>query len=160
MSDSKELADPPNDTPARRVSFSDRGPLVFKLGAISNWLVTLPAIIAPARVAPILGIEDIGNAEFLLRIWAGMAFLWGCMFWEISRDLRGRRPMLKYAWIEKCVTAASVTIAFASGQVGWMCFGLILYTDYLWIPLFSYFDVIMRGGTTEAQALSEARGTA
>lgn len=141
---------------------STRGPLVFKLGAIVNWLVTIGAVVVPHRVAPLIGLDPLqaGDVDyaFLLRIWAGMAFLWGVMFWEISRDLRGRRRMIKYAWIEKCVTAASVTIAYAKGQVGLPCLALIAVTDYLWIPLFFYYDAITRGGPDEQQAAAEARG--
>ena len=117
--------------------------------------MTIGAVIAPERLAPLLGIENL-NYTFLLRIWSGMAFLWGCLFWEIANDMRGKRYMIKYTWIEKCVTAVSVTIAFVHGQVGWACFGLILYTDYLWILLFLFYDVIMRGGAPAESAMAEA----
>ena len=74
--------------------------------------------------------------------------------------MRGKRHMIKYAWIEKCVTATSVTIAFAQGEVGWLCFGLILYTDYLWIPIFFAYDVITRGGAPAETAMQEAEASA
>ena len=58
------------------------------------------------------------------------------------------------------MTATAVTIAFAQGEVGWLCFGMVLYTDYLWIPLFLYYDVITRGGTDETNAMAEAQQAA
>ena len=131
--------------------------MIFKLGAISNWLVTIPAILFPDFTATILGLDIGGSGAFLMRIWAGMAFLWGWMFWEISRNLRDHRRMIKYSWLEKTVTATSVTIGFFQGSVGWLCFGMVLYTDYLWIPLFIYYDIRTRDGAREVEALDEAR---
>ena len=136
----------------------NRGPLIFKLGAISNWLVTVPAVLLPDVTANSLGLDIGGSGAFLMRIWAGMAFLWGCMFWEISRDLRGHRRMIKYSWTEKVVTATSVTIAFFQGSIGWLCFGMVLYTDYLWIPLFLYYDIHTRREAREAGATSSRAG--
>lgn len=132
---------------------------VFKAGAISNWIVTLPAIIDPAGSAELLGLDGM-HYLYLMRIWAGMAFLWGVMFWEISRDLDGHKPMIKYAWLEKCVTTISVWLAYASGEVespllGWM----ILYTDVFWIILFFLYDRRTRGNPQPARALADARGT-
>lgn len=119
------------------------GKWIFRLGAISNWLVAVGGIINPTMVAEIAGITP-PNYPFLVRIWTGMVFMFGVMFWEISRDMRGRRHLIKYAWIEKCVTAASVTIGYLSGNVPALMFALILFTDYLWIPLFIYYDFKMR----------------
>jgi hypothetical protein len=136
---------------------SNRGPQVFRIGAIVNWLVTIGAVIAPGCVAPLIGLDPIEHT-FLLRIWAGMAFLWGCMFWEIANDMRAKRHMIKYTWIEKSVTAASVTIVFFGDTERYLLvFLMILFTDYLWIPLFLFYDVITRGGPSETGALAEAQ---
>ena len=119
------------------------GKWIFRLGAISNWLVAVGGIINPTMVAELVGITP-PNYPFLVRIWTGMVFMFGAMFWEISRDMRGKRHLIKYAWIEKCVTAASVTLGYLSGNVPALMFVLILFTDYLWIPLFFYHDRKMR----------------
>jgi hypothetical protein len=144
---------------------------VFRLGALVNWAVTAPAIAAPAHAACLLGLAPIDERLlFLLRIWAGMAFLWGCMFWEISRDLRARKHMIKYTWIEKSITAISVTHALrnycAAGALIQCirseyarCFLLVVFTDWLWIPLFLYYDAITRGNDTPEHALASARLT-
>lgn len=119
------------------------GKWIFRLGAVSNWLVAVGGIISPTMVAEAVHITP-PNYPFLVRIWTGMVFMFGAMFWEISRDMSARRHLIKYAWIEKCVTAASVTIGYLGGNVPGSMFVLILFTDYLWIPLFFYYDLKMR----------------
>lgn len=121
----------------------NKGQIIFRLGAISNWLVSIGGIISPTFVAEMFNIEP-ANYPFLVRIWTGMVFMFGVMFWEISRNLYDRRRLIKYSWIEKCVTSISVTIGYLSGNVPGIFFILILFTDYLWIPLFCYYDIKMR----------------
>jgi len=144
----------------------NHGPLVFRLGALVNWIVTAPAIATPRFATQNLGLGAIPDQFlFLFQIWAGMAFLWGCMFWEISRDLRARKHMIKYTWIEKSITAFSVTLALwnycpahalIQCELFW-CFLLVVFTDWLWIPIFLYYDAITRGKDTPEHALASAR---
>jgi hypothetical protein len=119
------------------------GTWVFRMGAISNWLVSIGGIINPGWLALAAGITP-ANYPFLVRIWCGMVFMFGAMFWEISSDMAGKRHLIKYAWIEKCITAISVTIGYFSGLAPGAVFGLIIFTDYLWIPLFMYYDLMIR----------------
>jgi hypothetical protein len=126
-----------------RTGMTRIGTWIFRLGAISNWVVAIGGIIYPTGLAQQFGIAP-ANYPFLVRIWSGMVFMFGAMFWEISRDMAGKRHLIKYAWIEKCVTAASVTIGYFGGTAPGIMFGLILFTDYLWIPLFLYYDLMMR----------------
>src|SRR5215471_465268 len=89
---------------------------VFRAGAISNFIVTVPAfVVYRLYVSTFLG--TLPNYPFLIWIWSGMAFLWGVMFWEISSDAVAHRPMLKYAWLEKGVTSASVLVAFLTRNI-------------------------------------------
>jgi hypothetical protein len=135
------------------------GGAVFKAGAISNWIVALPAIIDPGGAAEMLGLDGM-HYFYLMRIWAGMAFLWGVMFWEISRSLDAHKPMIKYAWLEKCVTTVCVALGYAYGRVEGPLLGLmILYTDVFWIVLFLYYDWRTRGNPLPASALADARRT-
>jgi hypothetical protein len=122
---------------------ADRGPLVFRIGAVVNWLVTIGGIIDPNSMATMFGVPP-ANYPFLMRIWSGMAFMFGCMFWEIARDMQAKRALIKYAWIEKSVTAISVTLGFVGGTVPAIIFGLVILTDWVWIPLFAYYDVQLR----------------
>ena len=115
-------------------------PLAFRIAAIVNWLVAIGGIIDPTAVAVTFHITS-PNYPFLVRIWTGMVFMFGAMFWEISRDPAGRHRLIKYGWIEKSVTATSVTIGYATGEVPFLMFGLILFTDYFWIAVFLYYDL-------------------
>ena len=135
------------------------GAAVFRAGAISNWLVTLPAILAPEQSAEMLGLDHM-KYFYLLRIWSGMAFLWGVMFWEIARDLDSHKAMIKYSWIEKSVTTASVAIAyFGYEEVGLRVLIMILFTDVIWIFLFFYYDWRTACNPLPHSVLADARRT-
>lgn len=105
--------------------------------------MAIGGIISPTAIALLLNIEP-SNYPFLVRIWTGMVFMFGIMFWEISNDLFQKRYLIKYSWIEKCVTATSVTIGYFTGNVPNVFFILIIFTDYFWISLFFYYDLKMR----------------
>jgi hypothetical protein len=76
------------------------------------------------------------NYPFLVWIWAGMAFLWGISFFEIAFGPMDAYPLVKYSWLEKCITSASVIVAFAIGDVPGKFVVAIFVTDMIWIPLF------------------------
>lgn len=149
------MTEPARKPPKFRKSW---GPAVFRLAAISNWLVTVVAVVDPQRGADLIALGPLSH-PYLFRIWAGMAFLWGIFFWEIAGDLDGKRRMIKYAWLEKTVTAVSVTIAYYRGEVGIECMGMVLFTDYLWIPLFIFYQVRTAGNPSPTSALARARAT-
>ena len=92
------------------------GSVIYKLAAISNFLVTIPAFVAYDRSVALFATTR-PNYPFLVWIWAGMAFLWGVMFWEISRDVVRASPMIRYSYLEKGVTSTSVLIVYLSGNV-------------------------------------------
>lgn len=136
------------------------GRFFFVLGAFVNFAVTILGIFAPLEAAKLLDMRDPQlNYPFLMRIWSGMAFLWGIMFLEIARDISGRRRMMKYAWIEKSITAVSVTIAYfyPGGEVGWRVMALIVVTDWIWIPIFAFFDFALRGNPDPQNVVADAR---
>lgn len=142
--------------PAQPRSF---GPAVFRLAALSNWLVTIVAIVAPEPGASLIGLTLDSQHVFLFRIWAGMAFLWGVMFFEIAGDMDGRKRMIKYAWLEKTVTALSVTIAFARNEIPATTMWFVLYTDHFWIPFFLYYWARTKGNPSAEAQLARARET-
>jgi hypothetical protein len=115
------------------------GALVFRIGAIVNWLVAIGGFIDPTWIAQTAGIPP-ANYPFLVRIWTGMVIMFGAMFWEISSDMDSKRHLIKYAWIEKSITALSVTIGYLSGRAPGEIIILIIFTDYVWIPVFLYYD--------------------
>ena len=59
-------------------------------------------------------------------------------------------------WLKSRSMARRVAIAFFGGEVGKTCMGLILVTDYLWIPLFIYYQVRTGGNPSPAATLAGA----
>jgi len=114
---------------------------LYRSAAISNFLVTVPAFVAYREYIDSFFSEK-PNYPFLVHIWSGMAFLWGVMFWEISKDPLEKQPLVKYSYLEKAVTSASVVAAVALNNKQ-KCTKLPLrvlagvsLTDIVWIPLF------------------------
>lgn len=109
--------------------------IIFKIAAISNFIVTIPAfIVYDIYVNMMTPIPPI--YPFLVWIWCGMAFLWGVMFWEISTDIIEKISMIKYSYLEKSITSISVLIAFLMGNVPVSFLIMIIITDIIWIPIF------------------------
>ncbi len=138
------------------------GSTIYKLAAISNFLVTIPAFVAYDRTVALFGTAR-PDYPFLVWIWAGMAFLWGVMFWDISRDLVRASPMIKYSYLEKGVTSTSVLIAYLSRNVPTAFLVAIAFTDMVWIPLFIWVHVTLArtsaiGTARETAAIAEATG--
>jgi len=117
---------------------------IYKVAAISNFVVTLPAFVAYDRSVALFATAR-PNYPFLVWIWAGMAFLWGVMFWEISRDLIRAAPMIKYSWLEKSITSTSVLVAYFSKNVPTPFLVSIVFTDIIWIPIFIWIQVTVAG---------------
>ncbi len=110
---------------------------IYRAGAISNFLVTVPAFIAYDRYVRTFTTEP-PRYPFLVRIWSGMAFLWGVMFWEIAEDPASKYPMMKYSYLEKAITSTSVATAYAAGNVPRRFLVGIAFTDIAWIPVFAW----------------------
>jgi hypothetical protein len=110
---------------------------IYRVGAVSNFVVTVPAFVAYDRYVSLFTVEP-PPYPFLVWIWSGMAFLWGVMFWEVSSDLVGKRAMLKYTYLEKAVTSTSVVVAFFMGDIPLRFLLGVVFTDIIWIPLFAW----------------------
>ncbi len=107
-------------------------PKVFYAAAALNWLNTIGTVIDPVAASRILGIAP-PNYPFALRALAGLAFMFGFLFFEIARDPVRKRAMIRYAWIEKAVGAVSVTIGFLAGDAPTAVFIMICVGDWAWI---------------------------
>ena len=66
---------------------------IYLIGAISNWVVTVPAFLFYNRYVDAF-IDTRPNYPALVWIWSGMAFLWGVAFFEISRDPLAAYPLV------------------------------------------------------------------
>jgi hypothetical protein len=118
---------------------------IFASNAVINWLVSVRGILDP--VGTTLGFGGAApNYPFVIRLWSAFIFMFGCMFWEVSRDPRGKRALLKYNWIEKTLTATAVTLGFTSGEAPPRLMLLVLFTNWLWIPLILWADVALQRG--------------
>lgn len=70
--------------------------------------------------------------------------MFGCMFWEVSRDVRGKRALIKYNWIEKTITATAITLGYFAEDIPGRLMFLIVLTNWLWIPFILWGDVSVR----------------
>ena len=122
------------------MTIEQRGRWLFGVNAIINWLISIRGIVDPVGLAAAFG-GTAPNYPFLLRLWTGFVFMFGCMFWEVSRNPAAKHALAKYNWIEKTITATAVTIGYFSGQVPPRLMILIVLTNWLWIPLILAYDI-------------------
>ena len=115
------------------------GRWLFGSNAVINWTLSLRGILDPVGYALAFGGEA-PNYPFLIRLWAGLVFMFGVMFWETSRDVRAKRALVKYNWIEKTITAGAVTLGYFAGDVPPKLMLLVIVTNWLWIPALFWFD--------------------
>jgi len=116
---------------------------LFLANALINWVVSLPGLLNPeAAVAAFGGVEP--NYPTVIRLWQGFVFMFGCMFWEVSRNVRDKAPLIKYNWIEKTITAAAITLGYVLGDIPQRLMVLIIFTNWLWIPFIVWADVAVR----------------
>jgi hypothetical protein len=116
---------------------------LFLANALINWTVSLPGIVDPSGTAAAFGgVEP--NYPSVIRLWQGFVFMFGCLFWEVSRDVPGKAALIKYNWIEKTITASAITLGFALGDIPQRLMVLIAFTNWLWIPFIVWADVAVR----------------
>ena len=119
------------------------------VNAVINWSISLPGLLNPTAAAVAFGGID-PNYPSVIRLWQGLVFMFGCMFWEVSRNVQGKAALIKYNWIEKTITAAAVTLGFFHGDVPQRLMILIIFTNWLWIPFIMWADLaVLRAGRTK-----------
>lgn len=129
----------------RELSLERKTSLLFAANAIINWTLSVRGIIDPTAMAATFQFErPPAEYTFVLRLWSSFIFMFGCMFWEVSRDVRRKAALIKYNWIEKSLTAAAVTFGFFAGEAPVRMMLLIVLTNWLWIPPIFYLDVRLR----------------
>jgi hypothetical protein len=128
--------------------------LLFATNALINWVVSLPGIIDPVRTAQAFGGMP-PTYPSLIRLWQGFVFMFGCLFWEASRDVRGKVALLKYNWIEKSITAVAITAGYFTGDIPDRLMFLIILTNWLWIPFIVWGDFAVRGLVRRGRAVAQ-----
>jgi hypothetical protein len=126
-----------------RMSLDRQIAWLFRLNALINWTLAVRGLLDPEAMASMFG-GPVPNYPFLVRLWSGLVFLFGVMFWDASTDVRGKAALLKYNWLEKVITAASVTLGFVAGDVPLRLLILIVFTNWLWIPVILGYDIWLR----------------
>jgi hypothetical protein len=116
---------------------------LFRFNAVTNWVLALPAILSPVAAAAAYGGPP-PNYPAIIRLWSGLVFMFGCMFLETSRDVVGKRHLVKYNWIEKTITATAITLGYVAGDVPGRLMGLIVLTNWIWIPVILGYDLALR----------------
>jgi hypothetical protein len=116
---------------------------LFRLNAVINWTLAIRGILDPDGMAAMFG-GPVPNYSFLIRLWSGLVFMFGLMFWDASTDVRRKSALIKYNWIEKLITAGSVTLGFVAGDVPVRLMLLIVFTNWLWIPFILFYDLRLR----------------
>jgi len=125
------------------LSLDQRISWLFRFNAALNVAVSIRGIIDPTGMTAMFG-GPVPNYPFLIRLWMGLVFMFGLMFWETSRDVRKKAVLIKYNWIEKTITASAVTLGFVGGDVPGGLMLLIVFTNWLWIPFILFADIRLR----------------
>ena len=123
------------------MAIEDKGRWLFGVNAVINWIVSIRGIVDPVGMAIAFG-GAAPNYPFMLRLWSAFVFMFGCMFWEVSRHPVTKHSLAKYNWIEKTITASVVTLGYFAGQAPPRLMILIVLTNWLWIPLILAYDIV------------------
>ena len=123
------------------MTIEDKGRCLFGVNAVINWVISIRGIVDPVGMAIAFG-GAAPNYPFVLRLWSAFVFMFGCMFWEVSRHPVTKHSLAKYNWIEKTITASAVTIGYFAGQAPPRLMILIVLTNWLWIPLILAYDIV------------------
>jgi len=121
----------------------------FRVNAVINWSLSVRGILDPEGAANLFG-GPRPNYPFVIQLWSAFVFMFGCMFFEVSRDVRGKFALAKYNWIEKTLTALAVTTGFAAGTAPPRLMLLVTLTNWLWIPYLLFLDLALRRRMSES----------
>ncbi len=124
---------------------------LFLSNAAINWVISLPGLINPHWAAAAFGGVD-PNYPSIVRLWQGFVIMFGCMFFEVSRNVPGKAALIKYNWIEKTITAVAVTVGYWLGDIPQRLMILMILTNWLWIPFIIWADVAVRRANREKVA--------
>ncbi len=68
---------------------------LFRVNAVINWVVSIRGILDPVSYATAFGfIEAPDEYTFVIRLWASFIFMFGCMFWEVSRNVHSKAALI------------------------------------------------------------------
>lgn len=117
--------------------------LLCRVNAVINWTLSPRGIVDPVGMAMAFG-GVAPNYPFVIRLWSGFVFMFGCMFWETGRNVRLKSALFKYNWIEKSITGLAVTLGYFAGEAPSRLMLMIVMTNWLWIPAIVFYDFSLR----------------
>ncbi len=129
-------------------------PRMFRAAGVANWLIAAPTMLAPRRVAKLLG-EDAPDPPFPTQAWSGMAVMFGFAFQEIAADPLGKRALIRYAWAEKLVSATAITVGYRAGDAPRSSLILLTLSDWAMIAPFMYAKRRLDAGADAAAPASD-----
>ena len=116
---------------------------LFLANALINWAVSLRGIVDPAAAAATYGGAP-PTYPSIVRPRQGFVFMFGCMFWQVSRDVPGTAALIKHNWIEKTITETAMSPGYVLGDIPPRVMFLVVFTNWLWIPFILWADIAVR----------------
>lgn len=116
---------------------------LFISNALINWAICIPGLVNPALAAEIYGGTQ-PNYPSIVRLWMGFIFMFGCMFWEVSRNVQKNAALIKYNGIEKSITASAIIGGYFIGDIPVRLAVTIVFTNLLWIPFLVWSDIAVK----------------
>jgi hypothetical protein len=76
------------------LTIEQKGRWLFGINALINWSISIRGIIDPMGLAAAFG-GAAPNYPFMLPLWTGFVFMFGCMFWEVSKNPVGKHGVFE-----------------------------------------------------------------
>ena len=110
---------------------------MFLIGAIWNWVATLPLIFGYKMILPLYGMELPRYPVFLL-LFSGLCFVFGIGYYWVSRDLGRNHDIVRLGIAGKLLVFVALSWASLTGQIHplWISAGIV---DLVFAVLFMQF---------------------
>lgn len=95
---------------------------LFLIGAIWNWLATLPFMIGYRWILPLFNMELPTYPVFLI-LFLGLAFIFGIGYYLVSKDIHKNHDIVRLGIIGKLFVFSAFLWAGIAGQVAWPLVG-------------------------------------
>ena len=95
---------------------------MFFVGAVWNWLATVPFAIGYRFLFPLLGLPD-PNYVVFLQLFLGLAFVYGLGYYWVSRDIHRNHGIVRMGIIGKLIVFAGFVRAWIAGEIPWFLIG-------------------------------------
>jgi hypothetical protein len=110
---------------------------MFFIGAVWNWLATVPLFFGYKMILPLYGMELPRYPVFLL-LFSGLCFIFGIGYYWVSRDLSRNHDIVRLGIAGKLLVFVALSWASLTGQIHflWISAGIV---DLVFAVLFMQF---------------------